>query len=242
MASLTSRAPPLVISEKELKKWGKIWISRKTTSGTSTQPNYFDKKDAMNFGYFIDMSVGISFAKMLGSIPVKKPNMKSLLPLHPDCVEVGPARVIGGIRSQDYDVAYRPDGPRIVFDGKTLNSLKSAGKNWRNMINDISTESSSVHTRFPYCIMGFLLVMPKQALSDKYKVDIIRTLERLGTRKSVLDENHLSEAIAFVVWDPKTGKIDPNIPNSNSNIRIEKFSERVFHRYLERYKGLPPHD
>jgi len=242
MAILASGAPPLQISQSELKKWGNVWRGRRSTSGSRKDPNYFDKKDAMHFGYFIDMCVGKCLAKMLGGISIEKPNMNSLQPVKPDCVEVGPARVIGGIRSQDYDVAYRPDGPRFVFDGKTLNSLKSAGKNWRNMINDIATESSSVHTRFPYCVMGFLLVMPIQALSNKYQIDIIRTLERLGTRMNVLDETHLSEAISFVVWDPTTGKILPNIPSPNSNVRIEKFSVKVFERYLERYKGLPPHD
>ena len=42
-----------------------------------------------------------------------------LLPTKSNCVEVGPTRVIGGIRPQNYDVAYRPDGPRFVFDSKT---------------------------------------------------------------------------------------------------------------------------
>lgn len=47
----------------------------------------------------------------------------------PDCVEVGTTRVVGGIRSQKFGVAYRPDGVRFAYDNKTLNSRNSLGRN-----------------------------------------------------------------------------------------------------------------
>lgn len=64
-------------------------------------------------------------------------------------MEVGPTRVIGGIRPQNFDVAYRPDGVRFAYDSKTLNSRNSLGKNYQNMLNDLGTEAATVHIRFP---------------------------------------------------------------------------------------------
>jgi len=51
---------------------------------------------------------------------------------------LGKARIVGGIRPQNYDAAYRPDGPRVVYDSKTRNDRKSIGKNWQNMVNDLA--------------------------------------------------------------------------------------------------------
>ena len=110
------------------------------------------------------------------------------------------------------------------------------------MINDLAAEATTIHTRFPYSLVLFVVVIPKPVLKDKQKVDIIRTLERLSIRRNVQDENHLAEAIALIVWDPDTDTIDSSIPSDESSLRIEKFSERIYDIYSQRYKGLPPHD
>jgi len=110
------------------------------------------------------------------------------------------------------------------------------------MINDLATEATTVHTRFPYAIVAFLVAIPKPALAKPQEFDVVRTLERLGIRKNVLNQNHLAEAISLIIWNPSTGLIDTSVPPQNSNLRIEKFSEILYPIYLERYKGLPPHD
>ncbi|MBT2144897.1 MULTISPECIES: hypothetical protein [unclassified Rhodanobacter] len=203
----------------------------------------FDKKQGMDFGLTFDRAVGKALSTMLGNIPVAEYKTAStLLPPQPDCVEVGPARVIGGVRPQNFDVAYRPDGVRIAYDSKTLNDQKSIQKNWQNMVNDLGTEATTVHTRFPYAIVGFLIAVPKPALRSSQQLDIIRTLERLATREYVIDQSHLAEAIAFVVWNPETGEIDPEVPAADSPLRYEKFMSKIHRCYVERYKGLPPHD
>ena len=69
----------------------------------------------------------------------------------------------------------------------------------------------------------------------------MRTLERLGSRENELDQNHLAEAISMCVWNPKDGSIDPEWPDPNSPLRIEKMHERIFPAYIDRYKNLPPH-
>ncbi len=130
----------------------------------SKNPASFDRHQSVNFASFIDAAFAKALAAMLGDIPVKRAKSGALTPPIPNCVEVGPVRIIGGIRPQNFDAAYRPDGPRIVFDSKTLNDFKSVGKNWQNMINDLATESATVHTRFPYAIVAFIVVIPKPAL------------------------------------------------------------------------------
>ena len=201
----------------------------------------FDKKQAMDFGYQFDHAFGKAVAVMLGGIPVRSVNSDNLLPPEADCMEVGKTRIVGGIRPQNYDAAYRPDGPRIVYDSKTLNERKSIGKNWQNMINDLSTEATTVHTRFPMCIVAFIIAVPRPALDDAQERDLIRTLQRLGTRAGELDQAHLAEAIAFVVWHPRDGSIDPDVPPKSSNLRLEGMHMRIEKAYLARYANLPPH-
>lgn len=236
--------PPLQIDEELLKRWGSLWCGENNPeTGKTKDSNCFDKQQSINFCKDVfDVAVAKALAKMLGDIPVVNPTSNNaLLPPQPDCVEIGNTRIIGGVRPQNFDLVYRPDCVRIAFDSKTLNDISSVRKNWQNMINDLSTEATTVHTRFPYAIVCFLVVIPRQALASTQEKDIIRTLERLGTREDVMNQAHLAEAISFVVWDPQTGKIDDNIPSQDSNLRIEKFSEILYPHYVERYKGLPPH-
>jgi CO dehydrogenase/acetyl-CoA synthase delta subunit len=242
MAEL-QKMPIIEMDQNKLKEWGSKWLKDiNEENGQSKAKFSFDRQQSVNFASFIDLAFGIAISRLLGNINVETPLGNSLLPKDHDIVEVGAVRIVGGVRPQNFDAAYRPDGPRIVFDSKTLNEEKSIGKNWQNMINDLGTEATTVHTRFPYSLVIFFVVLPKPALNSKQEKDIIRTLERLGTRKSVLDQPHLAEAISMIVWDPKTGKIDENIPEKNSNLRLEKIHSIIEEIYLDRYKGLPPHD
>jgi hypothetical protein len=242
MAQLAEAMPPLVIPDDELAKWGEIWLADEISeTGKEKSPNAFNSQQRQQFTKFLDQAVAQAMATMLGGIPVVRSTGKTLRPAK-DCVEWGAVRVVGGVRPQNFDVAYRPDGPRIAFDSKTLNDLKSVGKNWQNMVNDLATEAATVHTRFPYAIVAFIFVVPRPALADRQRIDIIRTLERLGSRASVLDQAHLAEVISVVIWDPATGAIDAEVPLPASKLRVERFSQVLYPHYLERYKGLPPHD
>ena len=244
MAQLAANMPQVQIPQAELLNWGQHWLTEvKDAAGKITSAaSAFNKKQGMDFGKIFDEAVGRSLSEMLGGIPIVVPSATALIPSPADCVEVGPARVVGGIRPQNYDVAYRPDGVRFAFDSKTLNDSDSVGKNWQNMINDLATEASTVHTRFPYAVVGFMVVIPEPALSDAKSVALIRTLERMATRQHVNDEAHLAEAIALVVWNPNTGLVSDAVPVTTSHLHLRNFPKAVFDRYVERYKGLPPHD
>jgi hypothetical protein len=55
------------------------------------------------------------------------------------------------------------------------------------MINDLATESTNVHTRFPYAVVAFMVVVPAPCLVAPQREALIGTLERLSGRSSPLD-------------------------------------------------------
>ena len=136
MAALADSMPPLLIPQPLLAEWGAKWSSDVNPDTGRRKPKggeRFDKQQSMNFPLVFDQTFGNALAAMLGGIPVVEPNANALVSPQPDCVEVGSTRIIGGIRPQNFDAAYRPDGPRVVFDSKTLNDLESVkkiGKIW----------------------------------------------------------------------------------------------------------------
>ncbi len=247
--------PRIHVERDELFEWGRVWhgsegSSRGDGQARNKRPDSFDKRQAMEFGRVFDLAFGRALAGML-SVEVVTPSASSLIPAESDCVEVGTTRVIGGIRPQNYDVAYRLDGPRVVFDSKTLNDESSIRKNWQNMINDLASEAATVHTRFPYCVVAFIAVLPKPALHGTQRRAISATLDRLGSRKDELDQHHLAESIALVIWDPTTGEIEPVRSACRpsdadgevglSNIHLDTMHRRIYRHYVDRYRHLPPH-
>jgi len=227
--------PRIAIDPAELRQFGRAW---QKNGGSLSRSRPFS---SIELGHVFDKHVGAAVAEMLGALPVVAPAKDALLPPGPDCVEVGPCRIVGGVRTQNFDVGYRPDGVRFVFDSKTLNDAKSVQKNYQNMINDLGTESTTVHTRFPYAVVAFLVAVPGPCLSSPQKEALTATLERLSQRSSPIDIGHKAEAIALVVWVPETGKVSADWPKAGSPLRIEAFSAQVAATYTERYKGLPPH-
>lgn len=234
MASLVPM-PAITIDQQELAQFGITWqVNGERLSRTPP-------RSSGELGKLFDMAVGNALATMLGSIPVVTPSSTSLIPTQSDCVEVGPVRVIGGVRPQNFDVGYRPDGIRFAFDSKTLNDRESVGKNWQNMINDLATEATTVHSRFPHAVVAFLVACPVPCVSPTLRKATIETLERLARRSAVDGPLYMAEAIAFVLWNPINGSIDTTAPSLTSTLRVEKFSEQIEAAYVSRYKGLPPH-
>ena len=197
------------------------------------------KEAGERLGRLCDQLVGAALAEFLGNVPVEAPNRESLLPAAPNCVEVGPARVIGGIRPQNFDVAYRPDGLRFAFDSKTLNSKSSFAKNYQNMINDLASEAATVHTRFPAAVVAFMIAVPAPCLGP-HQARLEAALSRLTERNHPSDEPHRAEAISLVVWDPVAAAVRADATRSDP-LRLSNFSARVQETYVRRYAEMPPH-
>lgn len=227
--------PPLVIPPTEIARFGATWTAN-NGSLSRTPP-----QSSGELGKLFDMAVGTALAAMLGGVSIEVPSATTLTPPKPDCVEVGPVRIIGGVRPQNFDVGYRPDGVRFAYDSKTLNDAKSVGKNWQNMINDLATEATTVHSRFPHAVVAFMVIVPEPCLGEPQRSAMVETLERLARRQKVEDSDYMAEAISLVVWNPDDGSISSGIPAPASPLRIEKFSIQVETAYVSRYKGLPPH-
>lgn len=234
MATLNSM-PPITIVQADLALFGAKW---KENGGrlSRTPP-----QSSGELGKLFDAAVGNALAILLGGIPIEVPNSTTLIPPRADCVEVGPVRIIGGVRPQNFDVGYRPDGVRFAFDSKTLNDQDSVGKNWQNMVNDLATEATTVHSRFPHAVVAFLIACPSPCVSPTHLRAMIETLERLARRTDVEGPPYMAEAISLVLWNPDNGSISQETPAPSSPLRIERFSEQVEAAYVSRYKGLPPH-
>jgi len=228
--------PQVVVEPAEVLPFGQQWAAN--GGRLSRTPPH----SSSQLGRVFDQGVARALAVMLGGVPVVPPiNADALVAPQPDCVEAGPTRTIGGVRPQNFDVCYRPDGIRFVFDSKTLNDSESVGKNYQNMINDLATEATTIHTRFPYAVVGFMVIIPEPCLSEPQRSALIGTLDRLARRVNVTNQAHLAEAISLAVWQPDTGAISPDVPSASSSLRMEAFSRFVETAYLTRYKGLPPH-
>ena len=230
--ALLEDMPTIAVNATELRDWGKKWLASQA----------FNKKDGMNFGSVFDREVGKALAAMLGGIGIIRPSARELLPKESDVVEVGPVRVVGGIRPQNYDVGYRPDGVRFVFDSKTLNDTKSVGKNFQNMVNDLGTEATTVHTRFPFAVVAFMVIIPSPCFTGAVRTRFTRMLDRLVGRSSPIDLAHKAEAVSLVLWNPHDALIDSEWPETGSPLRIERFAQAVQAQYHERYDGMAPHD
>jgi hypothetical protein len=227
--------PPVVVRPEQLVPFGLKW--KELGGRLDGSPPY---SSSQLCGVF-DRAVAESLAVMLGGLEIVTPNAKSLLPPKPDCVELGHFRVIGGVRPQNFDVGYRPDGVRFAFDSKSLNDKKSIPKNWQNMVNDISTEATTVHTRFPHAVVGFMVIYPRPGVDDHALLAMVELLERMARRVGVHNSDHMAESVSLVLWDTETGRIDPDSPPPASPLRIEKFSDFIYAAYSARYRGLPPH-
>lgn len=227
--------PPVSVAQTDLALFGETW-QRNGGSLSRTPP-----QSSSQLGNLFDEAVGKALAVMLGGIQVVKPVGTSLTAAQADCVEVGPVRVIGGVRPQNFDVGYRPDGVRFAFDSKTLNDAASVKKNWQNMVNDLATEATTVHSRFPHGVVAFMVIIPTPCLIEPQRSAMCETLERLARRVSVEDPDYMAEAISLVLWNPQDGSLDMTFPPPTSPLRLEKFSTFVEAAYVNRYKGLPPH-
>jgi hypothetical protein len=200
---------------------------------------------SIQLGEAVDTAVANALATMLGGIPVVKASQKratQLYPPQPDCVETAPVTIVGGIRKQNFDVVYRPDGVRFAFDSKTLNDAKSVGKNWQNMVNDLATEAATIHTRFPMAVVAFLVLIPTPALGSSLD-PISWRLDGLAARADEHGPAHMAEAMCLAAWDPVTGVTSSTMPDASRHpsLRIENFSAQIENAYRLRYSGSPPH-
>lgn len=232
--------PQLTLPRSVLAPFGGQW-TKNGNALSRTAPH-----SSNDLGRAVDQVVARALATMLGGIPIRKASgarATMLYPPLPDCVEMAPVTIVGGIRKQNYDVAYRPDGVRFAFDSKTLNERSSVGKNWQNMVNDLATEAATIHTRFPMAVVAFMVLIPEPALGPTQLDALSWRLDGLGARADEHGPDHVAEAMCFAVWNPRTGAVSKRLPDpaAHPRLRIERFSQQIEEAYRLRYAGSPPH-
>lgn len=242
--------PTVEFDQAKLREFGAAWsqgaevVKKGQREQRSSRLGRIGDYSGANLGVLANQSVAQALSHMLGGFRIVPATGERLLPESQYLVEVGEVRVIGGVRPQNYDVAYRPDGIRFVFDSKTLNDTDSIRKNYQNMINDLGTEATTAHTRFPYAVVAFMVLIPlpcMRELSSQVTRGILGNLERLVGRVDVNGPVHKAEAISLVVWDPDAGSIDQSFVAPQSPLHLQRFSEMISDAYISRYQGLDPH-
>lgn len=155
----------------------------------------------------------------------------------------GERKVAGALRTSNADVSETDelDGLRLAVEIKPVNL--AVGRAIWNRFGDIRTFAVNIHLKFPFAVVGGVLVIPTYEATKKGKKSTVgliqRAVERLrraGGRETEGDAPHLLEAIAVIAYDPDTATIDPSMPPPESGLRWEEFVVRLAAAYSARFE------
>ena len=158
--------------------------------------------------------------------------------------EVGERQVSGALRIVKADVSeiHRLDGLRLAIEIKPINL--AVGRAIWNRFGDIRTFAVNLHLKFPFAVVGGVLVIPTYEKSGAKKKDtthlIQRAVDRLsraGGRETEGDAPHLLEGVGVVVYDPDKAALDPATPPTGSRLRWDEFIEDLARAYSARFGG-----
>lgn len=161
----------------------------------------------------------------------------------------GEHTVSGALRTVQADVSDSDsvDGLRLAIEIKPVNL--AVGRAIWNRFGDIRTFAVNLHLKFPFAVVGGVLVIPtyEGALNSqgvavqKSTTHLIeRAVERLvraGGRRSEGDAPHLLEGVCVIVYDPGTGQLDPNLPPGGKGLRWDEFIAELVAAYDARFVG-----
>jgi hypothetical protein len=163
----------------------------------------------------------------------------------------GEHNVGGALRAAQADVHefLEPDGLRLAIEIKPVH--KAVGRAIWNRFGDIRTFAVNVHLKFPFAVVGGVMTVPtvETSKAEKYKTNggwkpttaqVSRAVERFrraGSRLTESDAPHQLEAIAFIVFDPRTQKVHAKVPPKGSNLRWDEFLDSLATAYNARFEG-----
>jgi len=163
----------------------------------------------------------------------------------------GEHNVGGALRAAQADVHefLAPDGLRLAIEIKPVH--KAVGRAIWNRFGDIRTFAVNVHLKFPFAVVGGVMTVPTVETSKAKKYEatggwkpttaqVSRAVERFrraGSRLTEGDAPHQLEAIAFIVFDPLTGKVHEKVPPTGSNLRWDEFLNSLATAYNARFEG-----
>lgn len=150
--------------------------------------------------------------------------------------------VSGALRAAKADVSemHSLDGLRLAVELKPINL--AVGRAIWNRFGDIRTFAVNLHLKFPFAVVGGVLVVPTSEetaggrKSTRHLIArAVNRLVRAGGRRTEGDAPHLLEGIAVVVYDPETGQLDPALPSKETGLRWPEFVDVVANAYNTRF-------
>jgi hypothetical protein len=142
----------------------------------------------------------------------------------------GERPVSGALRTQNADVSEfnELDGLRLGIEIKPVNL--AVGRAIWNRFGDIRTFAVNLHLKFPFAVIGGILVFPTHELTKKGRrstrglvARAVGRLIRAGGRESEAEAAHLLEGICVLLYDPDTATVDVALPPVGSGLRWEEF-------------------
>jgi len=160
---------------------------------------------------------------------------------------VGEREVAGALRTVKADVSESNplDGLRLAVEIKPVNV--AVGWAIWNRSGDIRTVAVNLHLKFPFAVVGGVLVIPtyEEEVNRKGEITrrstehlISRAVERLtraGGRRSEGDAPHLLEGVCVLVYDPDTARLGEHLPPQGSGLRLDEFVPHLASAYEARF-------
>lgn len=150
--------------------------------------------------------------------------------------------VSGALRAAKADVSemHPLDGLRLAVELKPVNL--AVGRAIWNRFGDIRTFAVNLHLKFPFAVIGGVLVVPTveetssgQKSTRHLIARAVNRLVRAGGRRTEGDAPHLLEAIAVVAYAPSSGTLDPTLPAPGTGLRWSEFVETLATSYDTRF-------
>lgn len=159
----------------------------------------------------------------------------------------GETEVGGGLRPAMSDVTDfdRRDGVRLAVELKPIHL--AVGRAIWNRLGDIRVFAVNLHLKFPYAVVAGVLTVPTEERSrsrdDSQWKPTVHLVEKLCTRMRGAASRdiesgppHLLEAAAVVVFDRRTGVLDPALPEPGWGLRWDECVDRLADTYAVRFE------
>ena len=157
----------------------------------------------------------------------------------------GERDVAGALRIARADVSesHPLDGLRLAVEIKPVNL--AVGRAIWNRFGDIRTFAVNLHLKFPFAVVGGVLVVPifevkKDGTRKDTRPLIERAIQRFvraGGRRTEGDAAHLLEAICVLVYDPDTATVAADSPPVGTGLRWDEFVEALSKAYESRFES-----
>lgn len=155
-------------------------------------------------------------------------------------IEVGKP-TFGGSRARHHLDAWIHEPSRglmLGLDVKGLNKPQSVQKNWNNRIGDFEQLATHHHRLALNAVLGGVLAVPVEDLSDELLSKIEASMRKRGGRTHTANQQDQLEVTALIVISKQTKEILADVPAKSgvgAATRIESFAPRIAELFVERW-------